>query len=226
MSRSSLWITLAAGIALSAEAHAGKKVNVENSELREQQLLEVGVERAPPRVVVVFSMPGSKAKLGIACARKPKSEDPANCAVIDGKGKILDASVGLNVLRIKGKEGERLELLFTAQWDKQTVHVASYGPLDLAFIDGTARAFGADLSMIEYMDAEQGFPIGVALAGETKAEGTDLVFGAGGKISAATLVAELAKAPAPLPPPEPVVEAPAAENAAAEDAAPEDAPDE
>lgn len=188
---------------VSGPTQASEKVQVSAKDFRRAQIAEVGMPTAPPRVVATFSLPGSKEVLGVACARKAKSENPAHCAVVDASGQILDASIGLNVMRVKDKKGEKIELLFAAQWDKKHVYIAGLAPLDPAFIDAVEAAFAADLSMIEFMSADEGFPIGVALDAGAKASGDKIVFGDAGEIERAKLVAELAKAPPPCEPPAP-----------------------
>src|SRR5690606_4162843 len=133
--------------------------HVDGGEVRSQQLAEVGMPGAPPRVLATFKVPEHTSKYGVACARAAKPDASAHCAVIDDAGAIVDASVGLNVLRVakKGKIPEHLELLWRAEFGKTHVYIASRTAFSLENIDRVAKGFSADLSAIEFMPADQAF---------------------------------------------------------------------
>ena len=203
---------------LSGVVWASNAAHVDGGDIRTQQLGELGLEGAPPRVLATFKVPEHTGKHAVACGRAAKPETSAHCVVIDPKGAVIDSSVGLNVMRVakKGKVPEHLELLWRAEFGKTHVYIATRAPFSLESIDVVAKAFQADLSAIEFMPADQAFPLGVPLGGGVRADGGSLVFGDAGRVDATALVAEISKVPAAYVPPEPP--APEAESDADEEA--------
>lgn len=187
---------------------AKKHQTVKGEALRVAQVAEVGVERAPARVLTTFEAPGYKGKLAVACAREARPDTAAFCAVIDERGGVLDDSLGLNVLRTEDpKKGDHLELLFQAQLGKEVTYISTSAGLTPENLDAIGKAFQADLSMLEFMTGLDAFPVGVGLEGGAKISGEFIVFGKAATTPTADLLAEIKAPPEPEPEPEPVADA-------------------
>jgi hypothetical protein len=177
---------------------AKKGTQIKAKDLRVAQVAELGEARKPARVVTIFAIPGRPGELAVACAREARPETAAHCGVLDESGKVLDDSLGMNVLRAEDrKKGDHLEILFKANIDKEHIYISANAPLSPESLDAIGRGFQTDLSMLEFMTGLDAFPIGVGLEGGVKVVGEYVVFGQAATTRTSELLAEFKGAPPP-----------------------------